>query len=1553
MAAAAGGVRQDDIERYWLPHAEHAWRVYALKSTTDDTATLEDEAGERLEVSRSKLKETSCSVQADQLAGVDDICSLAAVTEGALLHTVRIRYSKKQIYTRVARTLIAVNPFEALNIYDSTCLEKFMSATDSVLLPPHIFAIGQDAILGLRTSSKNQAVLISGESGAGKTESAKLILSYVSGAVRCSDKGGVGGVEDSVLRTNPVLEAFGNAMTVRNNNSSRFGKWIDMRFSRNFEILGCSLTSYLLEVTRVCRQAEGERCFHIFYQILKARETDFLKPLKLQALDKYAYLRGSVQRAPGVDDAAWFGELRDAFSSLEFEAETQLDVFRVVAGVLSLGNVAFDGEEAKITNAAAAAAVCELLGVDTDAFTECCLVRKLVVGSEVTLAKNNAEQARAVRDGLARLLYGRLFLWIIKQMNAMLMDGAPDEEADADHQRLLGILDIAGFESFAVNSLEQLLINLSNEHLQQNFNQVVLKTEMNECAREGVKLPSTIDFNDNTESLALIEGKGGLLDALEEAMVGPKPSESVFLSKVTKDHAKHPRLVLPKIPTGGFTVKHYAGEVPYTITDWLEKNTEKVPSAAVQLFSSSTVGVVCQLAVEIEKDEGGERSRLSSTASVASGGRRKAKSVTSSFRSSLRALMDKINNADPHYIRCIKPNRKKVPGVFEGRSVMDQLLCSGVLAAVRIRQQGYAYRVPHTDFVFLYGCILQVLTAALMSPRVATQARKVHTGVQCVLAELPKVLRSIGYELGPQDFALGSSKVFMTTAAFQAVEDGRQRALRKSATLIQKCYRGYKLRRWVAEVKVVHKDIRALLKDCGIVYSAKIRPRSKSDWDGDSLLERLGSFEAVTAAVQRLELLLDQMQELSFQNFETQWAWKVQRRLRTEAEVFSELEKLRASVDVMTIERGLARKAGLRLPDNDTVRHLEWRVAAIRTQLPLTKAMEKLLTDATVSDVDEQLLSKLKVALEEAEILDLQVDSKNWLPELGGRELLADIAKVVSEAEEKQRLAELAAAAEAAAAAATAAEGAVERKKLDGIAEEPPMTNGHDEAASKSAAVDNAVSTEPMMYSIATTNGHSSKSAATDSPCAGELEVFHIATTNGHSSHGEDVADSIAELTNCVRKGSEDSTASSASSPSTRRSTRRRSTIIFFNEANQTTLLRRIRRATDEWDEVALEENLRQAVEEGMGQTPGTAARCLSSARTIFRQLNNEDFLLESLQVAIQQATSPFPPLSTMRRLENLSRQFRKLHGFEQEANEADRYLQRGLAGRRSNRPPGRGAGPLPEDEELLELWTRTFSRPSKYAWLKVRMEEASPEVRRALSTMPGREQTMAFTKQPTRQPTMMRQPTSAFASSGRQPALFAHFKNCVSEALTFRPKDEECDLSAEEFEAAAVQNFWNLLVCLGDRPAQDVQKKSCRNSVLELAAATPALADEIFVQLMMQLTGNPSQRSEDAGWELLLELCEKVSPSNVLAEFLRAFAEKAIEEASSPDAASGGVCAAASVLRVLRGGGRSEPHEVAKPSSFWDTLAFSFQSTVFGCSWCANAKSQVPPQTPQNFAQN
>lgn len=959
------------MDQYWVPHDARVWLPCQIKSQSGDKVVFAADDGTSVTLKTTQLPGLE-KVHGEQLNGVDDICKLSVVSEAAMLNTVRMRYllerSKKQIYTNVSRILIAVNPFEGLPLYSCEVLNKYSSAAQASDLPPHIYGVGQDALQGLRTGAKDQAILISGESGAGKTESAKLVLSFVAEALR----GKHGGIEENLLRTNPILEAFGNAMTVRNNNSSRFGKWLDINF-QTLQMTGCSLTSYLLEVTRVTSQAPLERGYHVFFQLIGQRKSTKLDiaSMKLDESTKYRYLKGGKQSVMTIDDNKCFLDVTEGFTALKFDPELQKEIFRILGAILVFGNCEFkaDDEEAKLQNPAVVQHAAELFKVPSERLSKVMTHKKIMVGKDSMEKPVRGDQASNLRDSISRLVYGRLFLWLIERINStLILEGAGGGGA-VDAPRSLGILDIAGFETFEINSLEQLLINLSNEHLQQQFNNQVFKTELEDYKKEGVDMQD-IKFTDNADVLALLDSKGSILDMLDEAVSLPKCTDLTYTDNVLKTHAKHPRIAKPKFPGKAvFGVKHYAGEVMYTIDGFIEKNADKAPDELPDLLKESEMMILKELGQALSEAAGG---------APTPGAKKKVKTAASGFRAGLKALMAKINAADPHYIRCIKPNAEKVPSKVDDKMVYQQLLFSGVFDAIKIRQMGFSSRMPFKEFVSRY--------MAVVDPAVRKTLRPSSPNAEIKKEDVQNLIKNL--QLGDDQYRVGSTKVLLKQIALNSLELARTIKLEKPATLIQSAWRRKKARKGIAEKKNVQAELREWLKASSVFDSqqaggtGKQRKRLTVKLTATSAIKKLGSPEAVEAAMGKVMPLLDRAKACGLHTPVVFEATKTHGRMKLEMECVADVKGLFTSTDPVVMDKALIRSRELGLPEDATTKQLQGRMEKLQIQLPLVTAMRGVIE---TEGADESQLVAVMEGLENSGFKDKPDD---WLPELDAVTLL-------------------------------------------------------------------------------------------------------------------------------------------------------------------------------------------------------------------------------------------------------------------------------------------------------------------------------------------------------------------------------------------------------------------------------------------------------------------------------------------------------------------------------------------------------------------------------------
>ena len=690
-----------------------------------------------------------------------------------------------------------MNPFQRLpHLYDRHMMDQYRGHSLGEL-SPHVFAIAETSFEAMRRENASQSILVSGESGAGKTETAKQIMHYLAhmggragdgDAANENVDGAARPVEQKVLESNPLLEAFGNAKTVRNDNSSRFGKFIEIQFDNKNAISGAAIRTYLLERSRIVQVDDPERNFHVFYQLCDGADDVEKKSLRLKASTEFSYLNASsCHTLEGVDNAAEYRATRRAMDVVGIEKDAQDAVMRVVAGVLHLGNVAFaDADDdaaddgcvlAGDASRAALADAAAVLRVDAARLEKALRTRTIETRDGAIEKPLDVAAATNSRDSLAKTLYARLFDWLVAKINTSIGQ-------DASSKRFIGVLDIYGFESFKTNSFEQFCINLANEKLQQHFNQHVFKTEQEEYEREAIDW-SYIEFVDNQDVLDLIEKRPtGIISLLDEACMFPATTHEQFAQKLYGALKDQSRFKKPKRSTTAFTLDHYAGEVTYESDHFLEKNKDFVIVDHQKLLGDSEQALLREMFAAKE-----EPSKASGNGAVGNGGARASKSamkfssIGAAFKSQLAELMKKLNETEPHYIRCIKPNGRNVPSAFENANVLHQLRCGGVLEAVRISCAGYPSRKPIDEFLDRFGLL-------------ARDKEKLFTP-----GEEFSVARSILENAGLTTWQIGKTKVFLRAGQMASLDMIRHKKMTSAATYIQKMARGVSRKREFAEMK--------------------------------------------------------------------------------------------------------------------------------------------------------------------------------------------------------------------------------------------------------------------------------------------------------------------------------------------------------------------------------------------------------------------------------------------------------------------------------------------------------------------------------------------------------------------------------------------------------------------------------------------------------------------------------------------------------------------------------------------------------------------------------
>uniref|UniRef100_A0A669D938 Methyl-CpG binding domain protein 3b n=1 Tax=Oreochromis niloticus TaxID=8128 RepID=A0A669D938_ORENI len=716
----------------------------------------------------------------DILEGENDLTALSFLHEPAVLHNLRVRFlDYSSIYTYCGIVLVAINPYDQLPIYGEEVIDAY-SGQDMADMEPHIFSVAEEAYRTMIREEKNQSIIISGESGSGKTVSAKFTMRYfavVGGAAQQTS------VEERVLASNPIMESIGNAKTTRNDNSSRFGKYIEIGFGRKGDIIGANMRTYLLEKSRVVFQASTERNYHIFYQLCASRELPEMRSLKLDAPENFRYTnQGGEMQIPGTDDLSDLERTRSAFTILGVQPDQQMELFRILSAVLHLGNVniqasgcllfiflhnsCFDSQ----AEDRSLAVFSKLLGVEGSQLAHWLCHRRLAVGGEMLVKPMTGQQAVEARDALAKHIYGQLFAWTVQRLNSAL------RAQQGRTKSFVGVLDIYGFETFERNSFEQFCINYANEKLQQQFNRHVFHLEQEEYIREELAW-SRIEFSDNQQCIDLIEGQLGMFDLLDEECRMPKGSDESWVRKLYDQHLSskpHPHFRKPRMSNSAFIVLHFADTVQYECDGFLDKNRDTVFEELINILKASQSELVAEL---FQQQRNVSPVANGSIRSGKRAAREHKLTVGFQFRQSLQMLMETLNSTTPHYVRCIKPNDLKEPFLFDPKRTVQQLRACGVLETIRISAAGYPSRWTYEEFFSRYRILLR-------GPQSQDQAQ-----AACRQA-LPQLIPD------PDQYCFGKTKVFFRAGQVALLERLRAERLRVAAVIIQSQVRG-----WLARIR--------------------------------------------------------------------------------------------------------------------------------------------------------------------------------------------------------------------------------------------------------------------------------------------------------------------------------------------------------------------------------------------------------------------------------------------------------------------------------------------------------------------------------------------------------------------------------------------------------------------------------------------------------------------------------------------------------------------------------------------------------------------------------
>ncbi|KAI2793616.1 Myosin type-2 heavy chain 2 [Penicillium oxalicum] len=762
----------------WLRDPEKAFvRGLVLEELENGNLLVQTDDGEQREVDPDQVDK----VNPAKFDKADDMAELTHLNEASVVHNLHTRYQSDLIYTYSGLFLVTINPYCPLPIYTAEYI-KLYKGRGREETRPHIFAMADEAFRNLVEEGENQSILVTGESGAGKTENTKKVIQYLAAVATSDTPYGRSGskqlsnLSQQILRANPILEAFGNAQTVRNHNSSRFGKFIRIEFSRSGQICGAWIDWYLLEKSRVVKPNSNERNYHIFYQLLQGSDKSLREKLLLHnmQIQDFAYLKDGNDSIVGVSDQDEWNSLVEAFHVMEFTEDDQLSILRTIAAVLHLGNVTVAKESARADQAALAPdgiksveKACQLLGIQSERFIKGLLHPRVKAGREWVEKVQTPDQVRLALDALSKGIYARGFGDLVTRINNQLGRSMTDENY------FIGVLDIAGFEIFDNNGFEQLCINYTNEKLQQFFNHHMFVLEQEEYAREQIEW-QFIDFGrDLQPTIDLIEMTNpiGIFSCLDEDCVMPKATDKSFTEKLhSLWDRKTPKYRASRL-NQGFVLTHYAAEVEYTTHDWLEKNKDPMNDNITRLLAASNNEHVANLftdCAEVEDGNDHPRSRVKKGL---------FRTVAQRHKEHLSSLMVQLHSTHPHFVRCILPNHKKCPKMLQAPLVLDQLRCNGVLEGIRIARTGFPNRLPFAEFRQRYEVLCQNMPKGYL--------------------EGQSVARLMLEKLGMDKawYRVGRTKVFFRAGVLADLEEKRDELIRTIMTRFQSVARGFVQRR--------------------------------------------------------------------------------------------------------------------------------------------------------------------------------------------------------------------------------------------------------------------------------------------------------------------------------------------------------------------------------------------------------------------------------------------------------------------------------------------------------------------------------------------------------------------------------------------------------------------------------------------------------------------------------------------------------------------------------------------------------------------------------------
>merc|ERR1719150_2042301 len=928
------------------------------KAQGDDVEVEIVETSKRMLVSKDDMQKMNPPKYDKQ----EDMADLTCLNEASVLYNIKERYYSGLIYTYSGLFCVVVNPYKRLPIYTEKIIDIYKGKKRHEV-PPHVFAITDIAYRSMLQDREDQSILCTGESGAGKTENTKKVIQYLAyvaaskpktnSHLPASSEGGLsfGELEQQLLKANPILEAFGNAKTVKNDNSSRFGKFIRINFDASGYIAGANIETYLLEKARIIRQAQEERTFHIFYQLLMGATKEFKSQMLLDDARNYTFMTAGGLKVPGIDDVEEFASTQNSMKVMGISDEDMMSIWRVISSCLLFGNMEFKQErsndQATLPDNTVAQKVAHLLGIQVTDLTKAFLKPRIKVGRDYVTKAQSKEQVEFAVEAISKATYERLFKWICSRINKSL------DRTKRQGASFIGILDIAGFEIFDLNSFEQLCINYTNEKLQQLFNHTMFILEQEEYQREGIEW-KFIDFGlDLQPTIDLIEKPMGIMALCDDECWFPKATDKTFVEKLTTSHSVHPKFVKSDFKSdAGFSILHYAGQVNYSAAKWLMKNMDPLNENIVQYLQASQDPFVCHIWKDAEI-VGMAQQAMTDTQFGRVTRKGMFRTVSQLYKEQLSKLMVTLRNTNPNFVRCIIPNHEKKAGKINAPLVLDQLRCNGVLEGIRICRQGFPNRIPFQEFRQRYE---------LLTPNV------IPKGFMDGKKSCEKMINAL--ELDPNLFRIGQSKIFFRAGVLAHLEEERDLRITDLVVKFQAYCRGLLARRNYQKRVQQLNAIRILQRNCAAYLKlrnwqwwrlyTKVKPLLQVTKNDEKVMQKETELKEITERLQQHEQVVQDLDRQYAQAMEEKNILAEQ--LQAETELCAEAEEMRA--------RLAARKQEL----EEILHDMEARIEE-EEEKTLKMSEERKKLQLNIQDLEEQLEEE-EAARQKLQIEKVQYDAK-------------------------------------------------------------------------------------------------------------------------------------------------------------------------------------------------------------------------------------------------------------------------------------------------------------------------------------------------------------------------------------------------------------------------------------------------------------------------------------------------------------------------------------------------------------------------------------------------